>query len=141
MDYLFWTSLLSSSFFLLVVSYDIACMWSINLFSRLSKGLDRGSYGPAYSPLLQTVIRYFVPNFHLHAHGPKCHTRYSFNLNRRVGLTHGETVEQEWAHIGAVATSTREMGPGARHGTLDAHWSHWNWRKLVGLGKPLRTMY
>ncbi|KAJ7604795.1 hypothetical protein DFH06DRAFT_1020618 [Mycena polygramma] len=30
------------------------------------------------------------------------------------------------------------MGPGTRHDTLDDHWGHWNWEKLLGLGKTLR---
>ncbi|KAF8210729.1 hypothetical protein K438DRAFT_1570057 [Mycena galopus ATCC 62051] len=30
------------------------------------------------------------------------------------------------------------MGPGARHDTLDDHWGHWNWQKLVGLGDLLK---
>ncbi|GBE88476.1 hypothetical protein SCP_1302920 [Sparassis crispa] len=29
------------------------------------------------------------------------------------------------------------MGPGARHSTLDDHWSSWNWRKLVDLNSHL----
>ncbi|KAJ7174318.1 hypothetical protein C8R46DRAFT_1214529 [Mycena filopes] len=30
------------------------------------------------------------------------------------------------------------MGPGSRHDTLNDHWSHWNWQKLVGLGILLK---
>jgi hypothetical protein len=26
------------------------------------------------------------------------------------------------------------MGPGGRHDTLNDHWGHWNWQKLIGLG-------
>jgi hypothetical protein len=26
------------------------------------------------------------------------------------------------------------MGPGARHDTINDHWSHWNWQKLISLG-------
>ncbi|KAK7453266.1 hypothetical protein VKT23_011942 [Stygiomarasmius scandens] len=33
--------------------------------------------------------------------------------------------------MGPVATSTRDMGPGSRHDTMDNHWGHWNWVKLV----------
>ncbi|THV00682.1 hypothetical protein K435DRAFT_656708 [Dendrothele bispora CBS 962.96] len=29
------------------------------------------------------------------------------------------------------------MGPGSRHDTLDDHWGHWNWVKLIGLGSLL----
>ena len=51
-----------------------------------------------------------------------------------MGRTHGETVEQEWAYINLAALSTREMGPGARHATLDDSWGGWNWRKILGFG-------
>ncbi|KAJ8481555.1 hypothetical protein ONZ45_g15279 [Pleurotus djamor] len=54
-----------------------------------------------------------------------------------VGQTDGEGVERPWANIGPMATSTRVMGPGARMEILDAHWGHWNWQKLVGLGALL----
>lgn len=131
MDYIFWTTLLVAGTIgltWLAVSYDITCQWSVNLWRRFDV------YSDTFGALAEVVIRFFVPNFHLPAHGVKCHTRFSFNLNRWVGKTHGETVEQEWAHIGAVATSTREMGPGARHGTLDDHWSFWNFRKIVVMG-------
>ena len=78
---------------------------------------------------------YLVPKFHLSAHGPKCHVRYSFNYTPGVGRTHGETVEQEWAYINLAALSTREMGPGARHSALDDSWGGWNWKKVLGLGE------
>ena len=34
-----------------------------------------------------------------------------------------------------VANSTKEMGPGSRHDTLDDHFGHHNWRKYILLGK------
>jgi hypothetical protein len=33
-----------------------------------------------------------------------------------------------------VANSTREMGPGSRHDTLDDHCGHRNWKKSVNFG-------
>ncbi|KAE9403692.1 hypothetical protein BT96DRAFT_955932 [Gymnopus androsaceus JB14] len=53
-------------------------------------------------------------------------------------LMDGEGIERGWAHMGPVATSTRDMGPGNRHEVLDDHFMHWNWRKLTGLGILLR---
>ena len=44
-------------------------------------------------------------------------------------------MEQEWAHINLAALSTREMGPGAHHLTLDDNWNGWNWKKTLGMGK------
>ncbi|KAJ6447493.1 hypothetical protein C8R47DRAFT_938422, partial [Mycena vitilis] len=60
-------------------------------------------------------------------------------LNYTAGSarTDGEGIERPWANIGPVSTSTVEMGPGARHDTLDDHWGHWNWGKFIGLGALL----
>jgi len=77
---------------------------------------------------------YFVPKFHLPAHGASCQTDYSFNYAKGVGRTHGETIEQSWAGINPAALFTREMGPAARHLTLDDSWSGWNWKKILGMG-------
>jgi len=109
------------------ISYDIACKWSINHLKRFSENhpdLDVGKF----------KFSYYVPKFHLPGHGAPCQTNYSFNYARGVGRTHGETVEQEWAHINLAALSTREMGPGARHLTLDDNWGGWNWKKTLGMG-------
>ncbi|KAJ7301433.1 hypothetical protein DFH08DRAFT_978753 [Mycena albidolilacea] len=65
--------------------------------------------------------------------------QYSLDLVPGSAETDGEAIERPWAHIGGVATSTREMGPGSREDTLNAHWSSWNWDKLVGLGERLRS--
>ncbi|KAH7903922.1 hypothetical protein BJ138DRAFT_1188251 [Hygrophoropsis aurantiaca] len=54
-----------------------------------------------------------------------------------MAATPSEGVEREWSHINPVAMSTRLMGPGAHHDTLDDHWGAWNWRKTVGLGQHL----
>jgi hypothetical protein len=32
-----------------------------------------------------------------------------------------------------MGTTTREMGPGSRHDTLDDVWGYWNWLKLTSL--------
>ena len=84
--------------------------------------------------LSRFAIMYFVPKFHLPAHGTKCQVQYSFNYTHGVGQTHGETMEQEWAYINLTALSTREMGPGVRHSVLDDSWGGWNWKKVIGLG-------
>jgi hypothetical protein len=111
-----------------VISYDIACKWSIHHLERFARNhpdLDVDKF----------QFSYLIPKFHLPGHGTSCQTQYSFNFANGVGRTHGETVEQEWAHINLAALSTREMGPGARHLTLDDSWNWWNWRKILGMGK------
>lgn len=51
-----------------------------------------------------------------------------------AGMTDAEGIERQWANLGPVATTTREMGPGYRHDTLDDHMGNWNWQKIVRLG-------
>jgi hypothetical protein len=47
----------------------------------------------------------------------------------------GEGIERSWANMGPVVNSTKEMGPGVWHDTIDDHWGNWNWQKTVGLSK------
>ncbi|GBE78058.1 hypothetical protein SCP_0109400 [Sparassis crispa] len=112
-------------------SYDITCNWYKNFYKRLDDM-------PEHMQILDGIPTCtMIPKAHIEGHGPKCHTTWSFNFLRGVGRTHSETVEQEWAHIGQVGISTREMGPAARHSVLDDHWSTWNWHKLVDLESHL----
>ncbi|KAJ7823237.1 hypothetical protein B0H14DRAFT_3088919 [Mycena olivaceomarginata] len=73
---------------------------------------------------------------HIHAHTLDCQVKFSLNLVPGSGQTDGEGIERPWASIGAIASSTRVSGPGARHDALDDHWSFWNWLKTIGL--PIR---
>ena len=130
MDYIFLSTVKDEKVKAIKISYDIACRWSINLFKRVEN----------YSTDLRIPedrfsFEYFIPKFHLPAHGSSCHTRYSFNYRPGVGRTHGENIESGWAHTNPAAVATREMGAGARHSALDSHWGGWNWRKITGLGE------
>lgn len=128
MDYAMLSTLLGITILMLVISYDIACQWSKNLAKRVSE--FPFSLGFSLPPSVFTVI----PKFHIYAHGKQCQSKWSLNFLRWMARTDGEGVEREWSHINSVALSTRLMGPGGRHDTLDDHWGAWNWRKVVGLG-------
>lgn len=136
MDYIFWSTLLTSAVVLVVASYDIACSWSVDLKHRFKKFFSTSTW----VGLLALTIYYLVPKLHLETHGVKCRVRYSFNFHWGVGRTHGESVEQTWAPMGAVVTSTREMGPNARRFTLEDQWAGWNHTKLLNLGN-IATRY
>ncbi|THU77010.1 hypothetical protein K435DRAFT_703408 [Dendrothele bispora CBS 962.96] len=115
-----------------VQSYDIVCQWCKKLVDRL-KDLP---------PLVRLnlvlhVIFFVIPKLHIYGHQILCQLTYSLNWLKGAGRTDGEGVEQPWAHMGPVATSTRDMGPGSRHDTLDDHWNHWNFVKMIGLGPLL----
>ncbi|KAF9471168.1 hypothetical protein BDN70DRAFT_939144 [Pholiota conissans] len=114
----------------LVVSYDIACQWSKNLHSRSE------IYPSNFLSMFpDTDIEFLVPKFHLPAHVIDCQLEYSFNLVPKVGRTDGEAPERGWAAANAVATSTREMGPGSRRDVLDDHFGDYNWRKIIDIGR------
>lgn len=130
MDYIFLSSLIGAMVTWLLVSYDISCQWSKKLRSRVSafpSELQRAF-------LLLITLRFAVPKFHLPAHGDSCQSVFSLNYLPYTARTDGEGIERGWSHINPVAMSTREMGPGFQHDTLDVHWSALNWRKIVGLG-------
>ena len=129
MDYVLLSTLISVAIMSLVVSYDIACQWSINLRTRISQ------FPPAmHFDLANISFTTVIPKFHILGHGKKCQSVWSLNFRRWMGRTDGEGVEREWSHINPVAMSTKVMGPGARHDTLDDHWGAWNWRKVVSMG-------
>lgn len=131
MDYIFLLSLLIRLTVLYItVSYDIACQWSIKFWERLK-------IYPDYLQLLPAlyIIRFLIPKFHLPAHILLCQIIYSLNYNKDCARTDGEGLERGWDYINPIATSTREMGPGSRRDTLDAHFGDWNWRKTCSMGK------
>ncbi|KAJ7104828.1 hypothetical protein C8R44DRAFT_639918, partial [Mycena epipterygia] len=130
MDYMLWKSLAGyDDLVQLFISYDIVCQWHKNIWRRLAQ----------YKPVLRERAgeRFFVwliPKFHLPAHIEACNILFSFNLTPFVGQTDGEAPERGWANANPLASSTKEMGPGARRDALDDHFNDWNHKKIVGLG-------
>ncbi|THU99427.1 hypothetical protein K435DRAFT_659026, partial [Dendrothele bispora CBS 962.96] len=129
-DFLFWSSIKDEDYLCIVVSYDISCQWSQNFWTRMDD-IDP-SIKVKYR---EGKIMFMVPKFHLRAHQRTCQTKYSFNYASGVGQTHGEVVEQGWAHLKKVATQTKEMGPGTRAMTLDDIVGFANWRTIENLGE------
>ncbi|KAF8145475.1 hypothetical protein K438DRAFT_1630027 [Mycena galopus ATCC 62051] len=114
-------------------SYDICCQWSKNLIEHIKRlpSLVR-------LDLVKKLMCFVIPKLHIYGHKLLCQLFFSLNFAPGAARTDGEGIERPWASIGPMATSTREMGPSACHDTLDDHWGHWNWRKLVGLGDLLK---
>ncbi|KAG1797493.1 uncharacterized protein HD556DRAFT_1431147 [Suillus plorans] len=100
---------------------------------KLANGVGDLQKGEKYLNMDYLTINYFVPKFHLAAHIEICQTQFSFNWTPGVGQTDGEAPERGWANINRVASSTKEMGPGARRDMLNDHFSDWNWKKVTGL--------
>ncbi|KAJ7336156.1 hypothetical protein DFH08DRAFT_915978 [Mycena albidolilacea] len=133
MDYIFGSILRHHSPSLRkTISYDIVCQWWKHLMERLL----------VLPPLVRCAIVlgmmvFVIPKMHIEGHDVDCGALYSLNLIPGSGQTDGEGIERPWANIGGIASSTRIMGPGARHDTIDDHWAYWNWQKLISLAATL----
>ena len=117
----------------LVLSYDIACQWAIHLRERIAH--DNFPSHLRIELPEGPDLRFLIPKYHFSGHTGEDHSKYSFNLVRGVGRTDGEEVERNWWRHDATAASTREMGPGSRHDTLEDHFQWSNFEKFVGIGK------
>ena len=128
MDYIFLSSVARTSIRSIIISYDIACQWGRNFFSRMAKT-------PQHLQIPDSVkIQFKVPKFHLPAHVSKCYVPFSFNFTKWVGRTDGEGVERRWSWLNGIARCVSMMGAGSRSDTLDNFCNFHNWRKTVGLG-------
>ncbi|KAJ7470638.1 hypothetical protein FB451DRAFT_1400216 [Mycena latifolia] len=115
------------------ISYDIICIWSKHLFDRL-KALPPN----VWIAVVGVLFRFTIPKMHIHAHTLICQLLFSLNYLLGAAETDGEGTERAWGTLGAVAASTRNVGPGARHDVLESQLSYWNWLKLVGIVVSLR---
>ncbi|KAH9829413.1 uncharacterized protein C8Q71DRAFT_888932 [Rhodofomes roseus] len=131
-DYIFQSSLKGSDHVVLVVSYDIACQWSVHFWERMNK------YDPQWDAAGRRFI-FLIPKFHLPAHQASCREDYSFNYTKYVGRTDGEAVERGWSAVNGFSGSTRDMGPGARRDMLDDVFADYNWRKITRLPNSILT--
>ncbi len=117
-----------------VISYDIGCQWGRNLWKRIEV------YGEDLKPLQcpDQVIVLVPPSSTLPAHVPSCQEEFCFLLECKVGQNRrGSPGAYMGLRQNAVASSTKEMGPGSRQDTLDDHWSDHNWRKNTNLRECL----
>ncbi|KAJ7191675.1 hypothetical protein B0H12DRAFT_1039767, partial [Mycena haematopus] len=131
MDYLFFSSLIGIVLLTVVASYDIACQWCRNFWTRAEK-MPTALKLPSWIEII-----FKVPKFHLPPHVKACHGPYSFNFTKGVGRTDGEGVERNWSWLNWMARSVSVMGPGAREDTIDDICGFSNWKKTVDLGNSL----
>ena len=125
----------------MVISYDIACKYHINFLKRVRDEAWPLMTLEQQREFLSCNIIWLVPKFHLAAHIEGCADKFSFNYTKNVGRTCGELVESNWASLGTLATSTREMGFGHRRDTLNDAMADWNWRKAVKEGEVTNQRY
>ena len=121
---------------LLLISYDIACQWFINLFKRMDERWPEELKLP-----LTTHIIPAIPKLHEPMHEAANHEIYSLKYIPGVGESDCECPERIWSPHNALSNSTKTMGPGSRQDVLDDHFSFWNWEKYVGIGKTQVRKY
>lgn len=130
MDYIFFSAIIGITLLFLTVSYDIACQWKQHLLTQMQKLPARLQLDP------NTIdIQFGLPVWHASAHEVSCQMENGLGLQEGMGRTDGEGIERTWADMNTVATSTKEMGEGARHDTLDDHFSFHNFKKNINLGE------
>ncbi|KAK0477741.1 hypothetical protein EDD18DRAFT_1312696 [Armillaria luteobubalina] len=114
----------------IIMSYDIACQWSINLEECVD------IYGNFLQPKIPEKV-YLVLKFHLPGHIKDCQEKYCVSFHIHVGENDREAPERSWEISNGVAASMREMGPGHRCEKLDQHFGDFNWQKNVSQGDTL----
>ncbi|KAJ7021706.1 hypothetical protein C8F04DRAFT_972352, partial [Mycena alexandri] len=134
-DFVLLAALMIFNVLWLVVSYDIACQYVIHFWEWMGR-----MPAAMQLKLAPSDVWWKVPNFHLPPHKKPCHSPYSFHWMWGAGMTHGEGVEQNWAFSNGAAGSTRLMGPGSRHATLEDVFGFHNYDRVLAMRAflPLR---
>jgi Kyakuja-Dileera-Zisupton transposase len=127
MTYLFFAAIMAVALLRIVITYDIACQWSKNLTSRMKTLPDEMQRND------DVKIVAAIPSWHINAHRTDCQVNFALAYREGNGRTCGDEIEGTWDHTNSLGTSVREMAPGARHETLNDHFSGYNHQKIVGM--------
>ncbi|SJL15740.1 uncharacterized protein ARMOST_19245 [Armillaria ostoyae] len=131
MDYVFGSTLMTFTGLLqVIISYDIACQWFINLSKRMA------AWPTKISGIPQANLTPTIPKFHEPAHKQENHQEFSCNFIKGMGNSDCEVPERLWGPNNQIGNSTKTMGPGSRHDVLDDTFGFWNWMKYVTMGLP-----
>ena len=136
MDYLAASVIQLFMVLIILISYDIACQWFVNLYKRMDEHWPADLKVPPSIKLIPAI-----PKLHEPMHGRKNHQMYSLNFITGVGKADMETPERVWAGHNRLGNSTKTQGPGGRHDVLDDHFGFWNWSKYISIGKTLKSRY
>jgi hypothetical protein len=109
-----------------VITYNVICQWSKNFRKRMEDF-------PEHMLIPETTkVDMAIPGWHINGHGDTCHNNFNLSYMEGAGKTMGKDIETTWAGTNQLVPSVREMGPAARHDTLNDQWNGWNFRKIVG---------
>ncbi|KAJ7106119.1 hypothetical protein C8R43DRAFT_906260, partial [Mycena crocata] len=132
MDYILLSAVIGITALYLAISYDIACQWKINLATRMVDMPDELKLD-----MKKVKVSYALPVWHAAAHERKCQVQNLLTYQVGVAWTDGEGIERTWSALNPLAWATKEMGPGARHDTIDEKVDHHNWEKNINQGTTL----
>lgn len=139
-DYVLWMMLTILSHSLLgakyirrvVLTYDIACQFSINIRKRFAE--LPFSETPSIGDLVDMIV-FLVPKLHLDGHKSDCKYRWSLNYTKCCCRTDGEGIERAWADNKQMGSSSKEMNHGHRHEVLIGLFNDWNRMKMANMCK------
>lgn len=135
MDYLFLSSLVGTLILSIIASYDIACQWFKNFWSR------HAAMPSAIQFKTIPLLSFKVPKFHLPPHIQACQAPFSFNFTKGVSKTDGEAPERNWSWLNCATCCISVMGPGGWQDTLDDFCGFSNWKKVVALGTSCTSFF
>ncbi|KAJ3487311.1 hypothetical protein NLJ89_g11723 [Agrocybe chaxingu] len=137
MDFVFASSLREFlGLSLILISYDIACQWFINLSKRMKEHWPSDLRLPPTIKLIPAI-----PKLHEPMHETTNHQVYSLNFIPGVGKSDLETPERVWSAHNAIGNWSKVQGPGSRSDSVDDHLAFWNWLKYVSHGDFLLRKY
>ncbi|KAF9491485.1 hypothetical protein BDN71DRAFT_1398280, partial [Pleurotus eryngii] len=130
MDFILFQSILNLPFCWLLLSYDIVCQYSHNLFQRM-KQLPSSLQLPER---LTKQFSFVIPKFHLYSHGMQCQLCYSGNLLQWSVQSDLKDPEHWWVQINLVSMLTNLMSPWSCCEIINDHTRGWNWCKIIQFG-------
>lgn len=134
MDYIFFSAIMGVVLLHIMISYDIVCQWKVHLAARSLLLPEHLRQTSSDLPDLKDRLSFGIPIWHAGAHEDKCQVSNSLRYQPGAGHTDGEGVERGWSRVNPHASSTKEMGAGARQDALDDIFAHNNFERNIGLG-------
>jgi hypothetical protein len=132
-DFTIFSALVGISLLRIVITYNIVCQW-LKDFRKQMEEFPKGMRIPN-----ATKVNVAIPGWHINGHGKTCQENFNLTYMEGAGRTVGEEVETTWAGTNPLAPTLHEMGPAARHDTLNNHWIGWNFRKVFGFRMPFAS--
>ncbi|KAJ7343885.1 hypothetical protein DFH08DRAFT_701870 [Mycena albidolilacea] len=133
MDFIVLSALAGFALLWLMISYDIACQWKLNLAERIQR-----LPSDMRLPLDTIKIQYALPVWHAGSHNEECQNDNSLSFKVGVGKTDGEGVERTWSVMNPAAFMTKDAGRGVRADTIEGKIDNHNYLKNVGQGDALQ---